>query len=186
MARSFLDIANKALYLIGHKTIQDLEADDNVSGRCKVNLYDSIDEVLREHDWNCARERLSIAPMTTAPAFGFTNQFQLPTNPFCLRPLQLYGTSSTWKVEGRHLLCDDSSIKLIFTKRITDPNDFDALCAEAIAVKLAMKLSYSFTKEVTQGQKLQQIYADVLERAMAIDSQEGDYDDPVDLDLEDY
>lgn len=186
MARSITDICNHALDFIGEKHITDINATSTVAAKCKRLFQDSVDEVLREHAWNCATERRALAPTTDTPAFEYKYKFLQPNNPYCLKVRSLFNTSSRWKVEGRYILTDDSSINIIYTKRVTDPNEFDSLIAEAIALKLAMKLSYSITKEVSQGQRLIDLYRDTIERAKAIDSQEGSADEVVDTDWGEY
>ena len=58
--------------------------------RIAANLYPGVrDDVLRKHSWNCCTARVILAPLTTPPAFDFTQQFQLPGD--WIRTLQVGG-----------------------------------------------------------------------------------------------
>lgn len=145
------DICNMALLGIGAKPkITSLSADSDNARLARVFYQPVVDAVLRSHIWNCAIERpsSSLTALSTAPDTDYDYQFQLPSNPWCLRLLQV-GTKddqpTKWKVEGRKFLYNSSTAKVVYIKRITDTNEFDPLLVDAIVNRLQIKFAPSLT-----------------------------------------
>ena len=129
--------------------------------------------MLRAHPWNCAISRATIAPDADSPDFGFTNQFTLPTDPYCLRVLRLEYLDVDFRVEGRKIHCDEDTVKVIFISRVTDPNEYDQLLIEAIAARLAADSSYALAQSSTLTSTMWQLYESKLSEARFIDATEG-------------
>ena len=114
MAISETDISNLALMNLGiKKPIDNILTDDSNEARyCRRFYAPARDAMLRSHPWNCAIHRKTVTPLADAPDSDYDHQFQLPANPHCLRVLQvgeLADQPIEWKVEGRRLLCNESS-----------------------------------------------------------------------------
>jgi hypothetical protein len=131
------------------------------------------DEVLAEHGWNFAIERAILSPLTAVPAFGFTQKFALPTEPYCLRVLQLEDIDDSFRVEGRFLLSDVSSANVIYVKRVVDAQSFSPLFATALQYRLAHKLARAITSKTTLSQEMYQLYQMSLKEARGMNAQEG-------------
>ncbi len=84
---SVVDICNEAMDLLGAATITALTENSKEARLCNRRFSTVRDATLRSHSWNCAIARADLAADSTAPSFGFANQFPLPTDPFCLRVL---------------------------------------------------------------------------------------------------
>ena len=170
---SEVDIINSALNMVGATNII-ARAQDSKSARITNQRYDYIrDAVLRAHPWNCAISRATIAPDADSPDFGFTNQFTLPTDPYCLRVLRLEYLDVDFRVEGRKIHCDEDTVKVIFISRVTDPNEYDQLLIEAIAARLAADSSYALAQSSTLTSTMWQLYESKLSEARFIDATEG-------------
>lgn len=170
---SEVDIINSALNMVGATNII-ARAEDSKSARITNQRYDYIrDAVLRAHPWNCAISRATIAPDADSPDFGFTNQFTLPTDPYCLRVLRLEYLDVDFRVEGRKIHCDEDTVKVIFISRVTDPNEYDQLLIEAIAARLAADSSYALAQSSTLTSTMWQLYESKLSEARFIDATEG-------------
>jgi hypothetical protein len=150
---SEVDIANMALLGVGAKPKIASLSEDSDNARLAIQFYGPVrDAVLRSHIWNCAIERpsSSITSLSTGPDTDYDYYFQLPTNPYCLRLLQV-GTKddqpTDWKVEGRKFLYNDSSAKVVYIKRITDTNEFDPLLVDVIVNRLQIKFAPSITNK---------------------------------------
>ena len=146
------DIVNMALLGIGAEPKISRLGEDSVNARLANAFYQPVvDAVLRSHIWNCAIERpaSSVSPLSTGPDTDYDYQYNLPSNPYCLRLLQV-GTlddqPTKWKVEGRKFLYNSDSAKIVYIKRITDTNEFDALLVEAIVNRLEIKFAPSLAK----------------------------------------
>ena len=84
---SVVDICNEALDLLGAATITALTQNSKEARLCNRNYELVRDSVLRAHPWNTAVTRKNLPQDATAPDFGFTYQYTLPTDPFCSRVL---------------------------------------------------------------------------------------------------
>tara|TARA_Y100000310_G_C20692417_1_gene823196 strand:- start:249 stop:839 length:591 start_codon:yes stop_codon:yes gene_type:complete len=170
---SEVDIINSALNMVGASNIIS-RSEDSKSARITNQRYDYVrDAVLRAHPWNCAISRVEIAADSDSPAFGFTNQFTLPTDPYCLRVLRLEYLDVDFRVEGRKIHCDEDTVKVIYLARVTDPNEYDQLLVEAIAARLAADTSYALVQSSTLTGTMFQLYEAKLSEARFVDATEG-------------
>ena len=184
---STVDIANYALNSLGANNISSFD-ENSKPARLINQRYDSVrDSVFRAHPWNCLIRRAELAQETDAPAFGYTYQYALPTNPYCLRVLEFTnGTLSypqdnmksntggpVFIVEGRKLLSDEGVVKIKYVARITDPQEYDANLIDVLAASLAFEISYAITGSNTVKQMMAAEYSDKLKQARFVDGTEG-------------
>lgn len=177
-------ICNQALDILGVDPITSLD-DDTKAARLMLRSYESErDATIRAYPWNFATKRAALALLSTAPAWGFANQYALPEGPdpaYCLRALyvegELDGNSSPWKIEGRAWLTDAGPpLNVLYLARITDPTLFDPLFVQALAARLAAKFAYALTESATLPERIRGHYRDLLIEARRIDAQEGTAD----------
>lgn len=169
---SIVDICNSALNQIGASNIISLTEDSKAARICNQRFEFVRDSVFRAHPWNCLTTRASISPDAETPAFEFSQQFTLPTDPFCLRVLQLSDTDILYKIEGRKLLCNESTIEMIYIGRVTDPNQYDMLLTEAIAAALAADLAYALVGSSALTSNMYSLYTNKLTEARFVDATE--------------
>lgn len=164
-----------ALGLIGQNEIANLETDTgDTAVKCR-RFYDPARKAcLRDHKWNFAIKRSpALAENSPAPAFGWAHSFKLPTNPECLRVLELNGSDCVrWEVEGKNLLTDATTavIKYIFD---APADQWDALFVDQFALLLASKLALAVAHDAPYSEKLLGIYERRLMDAKAVDGQES-------------
>ena len=181
---SVVDICNEAMDLLGAATITALTENSKEARLCNRRFDTVRVAVIRAHPWNVAITRATLAKDATAPAFGFANQFTLPTDPYCLRVLSFwnsnvdsdvaaYDSQVMFKIEGRKVLSNEGSCKITYLARVTDTEQYDPLLSSTIAHKLAAETAYAITgsNSVTQG--MQQLYELRLKEARSIDAMEG-------------
>jgi len=184
---STVDIANYALNSLGANNISTFD-ENSKPARLINQRFDSVrDSVFRAHPWNCLIRRAELAKETEAPAFGYANQYALPTNPYCLRVLEFSnGTLSypqdnmfsntggpVFVIEGRKLLSDEGTVKIKYVARITDPQEYDATLIDVLAASLAFEISYAITGSNTVKQMMAAEYSDKLKQATFVDGTEG-------------
>ena len=169
---SVVDICNSALNQIGASNIINLTEDSKAARLCNQRYNFVRDSVFRSHPWNCLTTRASIAPDTAVPAFEFTKQFTLPTNPFCLRVLQLSDTDILYKIEGRKLLCNESTIEMLYVGRVEDGNQYDMLLIEALAAAMAADLAYPLVGSSALSANMFTLYQSKLTEARFVDATE--------------
>jgi hypothetical protein len=170
---SFVEITSNALRLLGDDPITSL-TEDSERARLVNALYEEVrDEVTRAAMWNCAKDRQVLASLATTPAFGWSFYHQLPST--CLRVVDVLSGDIRveHELEGRKLMTDESSVNLIFLKKITDPNDMDSLFVGAYTAKLAAELAEAITGSRSLAEQMWQLYERKVREARTIDSQEG-------------
>ena len=169
---SVIDICNRALDKLGQGAITSLDDGTTASNLCNRNYEQTRDQLLRDHPWNFAVTRASLAPSTNEPVWGFANRFPLPSD--CLRLIEVDRLSSgEYQVEGRAILADDFVLNIRYIRRVTDPNDFDVAFIEALATRLALQLCEAITQSSQKKQMLWQDFEDALTRARRADGQEN-------------
>lgn len=181
---SVVDICNEAMDLLGAATITALTENSKEARLCNRRFETVRDGVLRSHPWNVAITRASLAKDSETPAFGFANQFTLPTDPYCLRVLSFwnsnidsdvapYDSEVMFKIEGRKILSNEGTCKITYLARITDTETYDSLLSSTIAHKLAAETAYAITGSTTVSQSMQQLYELRMREARSIDAMEG-------------
>ena len=169
---SVVDVCNRALDKLGHGAITSLEDGNKAANLCSRNWELVRDQVLREHPWNFAVKRTNLAPSSTAPSWGFSYQFPLPSD--CLRIIEVRDLrSGEYQIEDKAILADDSVLYIRYISRIEDPNTFDALFVDLAATRLAFELCEALTQSNTKKDALWQEYQDAILRTKRVDAMEN-------------
>ena len=168
---SVVDICNTALNQLGASTILTLTEDSKNARLCNARYTQIRDAVFRSHPFNCLQKRVELSSSTTTRAWGYSFQYDLPGD--CLRLLRILDYDSDHKVEGRSILSNNSSMKILYISRITDPNQYDELLRETISAALAADIAYAITSNNTTQQNMIALYQDKLRDARFVDSTEG-------------
>ena len=181
---SVVDLCNRALDLLGAANITSLTENSKEARLCNGNFDDVRDAVLRSHPWNIAITRRELAKDSDTPAFGFSFQYSLPTDHFCLRVLSFwnsnvkkdvaaYDSNVMFKIEGRKVLSNEGTCNIIYIGRVTDTEQYDSLLNKAISARLAAEIAYNITGSNSVSQGMIAIYEDRLKEAKGVDSMEG-------------
>ena len=168
---STVDICNGALNQLGATTILSLTEDSKNARLCNSRYTQVRDAVFRSHPWNCLQKRVELAADTDAPAWGFTSAYTLPAD--CLRLLKILDYDSNYKVEGRKILSNASTMKILYIGRITDPNEYDELLRETLSASLAADIAFAVTSNNTTATNMYNLFQDKLKDARFVDSTEG-------------
>ena len=139
MATSKIEICNSALSKLGVEQISSFAETSKASRLCNLQ-YDKIrKKILREHVWNFAIKRATLAKLAAAPLFDYSAAFQLPTD--CIMPLKI-NQPTDFEEEGKTLLMNASTCILQYICDITDVSYFDTAFEEALAFALAAEFAY--------------------------------------------
>ena len=168
---SVVDICNGALNQLGASTILSLTEDSKNARLCNARYTQVRDSLFRSHPWNCLQKRVQLAADTTAPAWGFTSAYTLPAD--CLRLLRILDYDSNHKVEGRKILTNNSSMKILYVSRIEDPNEYDELLRETISAALAADIAYAVTSSNPVSLNMYNLFQTKLKDARFVDATEG-------------
>lgn len=166
-------VCNKALVLIGADLITALDENSKRARLCNYLYEQARDAVQRAHPWNCCMSRATLAALSSTPDWGYDYEYQLPTNPYCLRVLQMEELSYEFKIEGRKLLTDEDSCKILYITRIVTVANWDKLLVDAVAARLAHELAIPIADSRTMAETRWTLYQDILSEARSIDAQEG-------------
>lgn len=172
MAVTDVSICSNALLMLGAKTINSLD-EDNDRARLASNLFPMVrDYLLRGHPWNCAIKRVALAPDVETPAFDWDNQFTLPGD--YLRTLSVgeYGSEVPYQIESGKLLCDDNPALLRYIWRNEEPNTWDEMLVWGCTQAMQAVFSYPITQSASLKQLVEQVCEAVLKKARAVDGQE--------------
>ena len=181
---SVVDICNEAMDLLGAATITSLTENSKEARLCNRRFETVRDAVLRSHPWNVAITRKSLPRDSEAPAFGFLYQYTLPTDPYCLRLLSFwnsnvnneiaaYDSQIMYKVEGRKILSNEDTCKIVYVGRIEDTESYDSMLSSTIASALAAETAYAITGSSNIAQLMEQRYQQKMREARSADAMEG-------------
>lgn len=171
MASSKVDICNLALIHLGCDTISAI-TDQNQRARLCKQVYDQLRrKLLRAHPWRFAIKRQSLAVSSSTPPFGFSYQYPLPSD--CLRTLDVDLEDSTFQIEGRSVVTDETEVELRYVADIVDEQNFDDLFCEVLALDIAIKIGRHLTQSDAVIQECRQEREQILRDARSADAQEG-------------
>ena len=168
---SVVDICNGALNQLGATTILSLTEDSKNARLCNSRYTQIRDALFRTHPWNCLQKRIALAADTTAPAWGFSYAYTLPAD--CLRLLRILDYDSNYKVEGRKILSNTSSMKILYIGRVTDPNEYDESLRETLSAALGADIAFAVTSNNQTATNMYNLFQDKLKDARFVDSTEG-------------
>tara|TARA_R110000796_G_scaffold10937_7_gene36626 strand:- start:172 stop:750 length:579 start_codon:yes stop_codon:yes gene_type:complete len=174
---SQVDLANESLLLLGANTITSFNDDD--SNAVLINRFyaSERDALLRSHRWNFAIGNANLASLDTTPIVDWEFKFTLPTDPYCLRILDVRTVTGDiyldFAIQGRELYTEESTVDITYIQRVEDPTQFDALFYQALVFRLAWKMAYPVTRSSGTMTLMGQMYDSVVRDARTVDSQEG-------------
>lgn len=171
---SVIQVANRALTKLGSARITSL-ADDVKGARAIASCFEDLrDDEMRAHRWQFTLKRTSLAAMSTAPAFGYQYQYQVPADflkidqvndefPSAVMDNYIGAETLDWVLENNLILTGmGAPLKLRYIARIEDPNSWDVNFREALASRIAMELA----EDLTQSNEKKRAAADDYDRAI--------------------
>jgi len=138
------------------------------------------------HHWNFATGRALLSASVTAPLFEYTFDYPLPADYLKMREYNSVPVNSGnyiwWEgqwvsryvIEGLSLLSNDTPVYILYTKRVIDPNIYDALFYQVLTTWMASKLANAIPKDHKKASDLLSMAMNLLlPSAVSIDGQEG-------------
>lgn len=170
VVNSKVEICNQALSACGASTIDSLTDDSQEARACNMHYTSALASVLRNHNWNFATKRVELTLSTeTTPMFLST--FQLPDD--LLKVNLIVNTQTPYRIMGRKLVTNASSIVLEYVAMEVDVSLYDALFIKAFAFELASRLIYKFNQSSNARQEMMDNAKKALRDARTADGQEG-------------
>ena len=185
---SVVDICNSALNALGASTIISLTENSKNARLCNQRYEPVRDAVFRSHPWNCLQKRVELAKDTTAPVFEFSNAYTLPADSLRILKSENSNLSNNekFRIEGKKLLTNEDTIKILYVAKITDTTQYDTSLIETLSAKLAAELCYPITQSSTLMDRMFSIYENKLKEARFNDATEGTADNDVRIQSDDF
>ena len=168
---SVVGICNGALNQLGATTILSLTEDSKNARLCNSRYTQVRDALFRTHPWNCLQKRIELALDASAPTWGFKYSYTLPAD--CLRLLRILDYDTNYKVEGRKVLSNSETMKILYVSRVTDPNEYDELLRETISASLGADIAFGVTSNNQTAKNMYELFKDKLRDSRFVDSTEG-------------
>jgi hypothetical protein len=191
------DLVNVALSLVAFDPITSIHLENNNTAETARRLYPvARDAALRAAHWNCATWRQTLGELDTSYSQAdWTYVYHLPGEPhYCLKARRF--ETSNWsettrfhpgqrpfRVEGRFILTDIESPRLIYTQRIVDINLFDSLLFQATATLLASHFAIALRQDYKRQEGLYSAWLGMQAEAAGLDEAEGGKDTYLSTDL---
>ena len=172
---ALVDIANRALVLLGEKRITSLDDGTKGAATCKSQIDLTRQAELRGHRWAFALKRAQLPALTTVPLFGFVYAYQMPVDLLRLDQVgdffigasltnYVAASEAAYAIEGRQILTNlGAPLDIRYGADIVDATQFDALFVDAMSHRLAIDVCYAMTnsnaKESSLGAKYQAVVA---------------------------
>ena len=177
MANSDTEICNLALRELREQPITSLTDGTEPARFCNQFFAETRDELLEMWPHNFAMTRQQLSQDASAPLIQWNFAYTLPADPYCLVPRALWHNGDwreKWVIEGRQLLTDyDSDVFLLYTARVEDYVAYPALFTRALALELAVRLSYPITRSNTVDEKLEKKAAKAWKKHRSVDGATG-------------
>jgi hypothetical protein len=177
-----------ALARLGAARITALTDNTAEAKLCNLLFDETADLVMVEGSWATTIKRASLNATTNTPAYGFTTEFQLPTDPFCLKVLQINDITpgdEEYRIEGDKLLANISTMKVKYIGRLTDTQAYGPFLTQAIITRLTAELAYPITGQASVADRWFQQYERDVQKGLANDGQQGSNELTVSPDLTD-
>lgn len=172
---SEVSICNQALQRVGSKRIVSLSENSVAARECNLAYEPTRDAELRKYKWNFAKTRVVLSPDTSSPAFGYKYQFTLPSD--WLRTLHDEDEHHDWRMESGKILTNEGDVlNLSYIRRVTNPNEFDALFVQSLAAAIALKIVEPLTQSNTKKTLVKDDYGEAIAEAKRTNSIEKEVD----------
>lgn len=185
----FLEIAKYAFTRAGAKTIDDLSDPESKAAKSFLSVYQiTRKSLLRQHPWNFAKKRERLALKDGVQNPEYKNVFQLPPDYIAaLKINEKYVYSSTlyeyedqvdmdfsWEIEAdSNLVSDLDDVRLTYIADIKNPDDYDPMFTEVLAMACAEASAYSLTGSESVKNNILSRLRSTLSNARFINAMEG-------------
>lgn len=175
---SDVEIVNAALQKLGLESINDFDTDDAKARLAKATYAQIRDDLLRQHRWNFAIKRASLAA-TTLPTgvWDYTYAMSLPSD--CLRILELEDEGvekdeTNWEVEGAYILTNlTPPCKVKYIYRNVDVQSYDPNFIDVLIERLMSEWVEPLVKATNLAEWKAKVYTDKLRLGRSMDGKEA-------------
>jgi len=147
-----VEVCNLSLDLLRHSTlITSIETPTTEEESLAARWYDATRRsVLRMFPWNFARKRATLSRISVAPAFGYSDAYQLPNDylNYVFVGEDIQDNITDFQIEGDQLLINNegaASLKFCYVHDIQTVIKFDSVFLMLLVAELAVVFGSSLT-----------------------------------------
>lgn len=172
------NICNLALDMLNQVKILDIDDNTPIAKSCKLNYEQMRDEILESYFWDFAKKKQSLAALSTAPEFGWSQRYQIPADSLTVMSTNIDGKFNgcpiDFEVVGNEIHTNKGApLPLTYISRVTTVPSFSALFVRALSAKLAWSLAKRITGSDQTAQLMQNTYIAAMEEAEQHDGFQG-------------
>lgn len=187
MVSSDVDLCNLSLDLLNVAPISDIQVPATPTEELCQRWYDQTRrEALRRHPWNFAGKRAILAADATAPLFGFSSAFVLPSDYIRIMYLNESVINLDSPVPPRDFTVENdriligtirgitaTQVQLIYVSDFTNVPKMDPSFISYFVNLLSQKLAYKVTQKNSAVERANALMDASEKRARAMDGQEN-------------
>jgi hypothetical protein len=170
-----VEICSAALNALGVKGIASLEDDSTEARACKTYYSLIRDRVLEDRVWSFAKKHYALSPDATAPIFGFTKRFLIPSEIVRVHRVD-NGDGDfrmAWEIFGEYIHADDPAIYVTAVRREVDTSLYSPAFTLCVALRLATVLAVPLKENRQLKVDLWEEYKFELKEASGLDGSQG-------------
>lgn len=166
-----IGIWNQALDVLREQPLSAV-TDTTATARLLARNYDQQRDYLMErYLWKFALTRASIAADSTAPAYGWSYRYLIPTDALRFIPPtfegDIVGTPIPYEEENGYILCDQAApLRLRYILRTTNEGLWSNGFCECLSLRLAMRIAHWITGKQSMLQQIQGLYRETLQEVV--------------------
>lgn len=183
MVSSKTEICNLSQDLLSGEIVTNIEDPTSALESLLARWYDhSRRQCLREHPWKFAMKRAIISKSATAPEFGYSAAFPVPSDFIRIISVESSNgyliTPSEYHVENHNgqlsilISTEASALNLRYIYDIQDVSSFDDLFVSYLALTLALSTAYKVTESNTVIERVANLQKEQGRLARSISGQE--------------
>ena len=168
-----VDIYNRALRRLGSKELATKTDDTKTADLCNLYFQETLDEMINSADWNVAIGRIELVADAGDNFTKFDYKYVLTLTPKVLKVYTMINEDDeTYEdidddfiIEANFLYTDVTPCSIKYQKQFTDVTTLPELFAIALSLRLASKICFAITKDLTLFQAIGQEFAIANENA---------------------
>lgn len=187
-----IDVCNFALTVLGDKKITSIEDESDRAETLEALYYIARDAVLEEAEWTFATRRFKPAAHATAPEWGWSTAFPIPSDILRVTSVDKNWTEASGFVQntlqdrnpvdhvveyvngvGRAILCNEDEIFCKGVREVDDEGIYSPLFVEAFACKLAYLAGYAISASHQKVQTALALYTQAIAKAKTRDGMQN-------------
>ena len=172
-----VEICNLALGSLGTAGISAFDDDSDQARACAAFYGPVRDAVMEDALWSFAKGQFVLSPDATAPLFGWTYRFLVPSDVAKVHRVsdttQDDDSNIAWERQGQYILADVTPIYVTAVKKLTDPTYFSAAFCLALAARLGSELAVPLTENRALQTDLWTLYRNKITDAQGLDKSQG-------------